>query len=123
MVTCQLGDLVHGERIGNVSILYRNQNTAMSVIDATYALVAYATDEYGRLMVDAETREPECVTLDGVAVTDDGEGTLRFSAECVSEALKGADTNDLYGYTVCFVVTDIEGNTTYLDLSMVLSVY
>ena len=101
-----------GEEDGVASVAYRNIfNPEAAGIDDPYSFAAFRLRENDRALLfneveDGSGADPEAIfdTLEGIDVTDNGEGLLTFSLSDVEEALAALEPLDGYVYVVCFVL-------------------
>ena len=98
-----------------MTVYYRNpEGSTATGVDATYTFAVYATDMWGRLVVD-ESNVPVVFAIPDATVMDDGEGTLSFSILEARSALDYLDQSE-YMYTVCFVITTADQQSMYIPI-------
>ncbi len=100
------------------TIRYRNSEASTATgIDATVSFKVYAVDMYsGAIVDDKDTHEIYTFTLEGITVTDDGQGTLTFSPEDVRTALENKTLNEEYQYYVCLVIEADGQSPIYIQI-------
>ena len=88
-----------------MTVNYQNPEGSTSVgIDASVSFVAYAINEWNELVVDKDTFEIITLTLSGIDISDDGNGTLSFAISDVMDALGDAMENQELQYAVCVLI-------------------
>lgn len=100
-----------------ITLKYRNpEGSEATGIDATLSFVVYQINEWNELVTDKDTMEIITITLSGIDVTDDGEGTLSFAYDDVMNALNDAISDEEAIYAVCFVIEADGQDNIYIQV-------